>query len=157
GVMIVGLRQKRDGMPLVRTLDLKEVVVRVGETASQAELNRAMRSISEARNALRDGCNGVDRVAGRGGLEARDLPAVNPADFDEPFRTTMLGLNEGQSSELVRSGGEISFLVACKVTVTGQDLPDRRTLEQRLFEQELGVIGRRYLRDLRREATIISR
>lgn len=157
GVMIVGLRQKRDGTPLVRSLDLKEVVVRVAESASQAEVNRAMRTIGEARSALRDGCNGVERVANRAGLEARDLPAVNPADFEEPFSTTMRSLTEGQASELMRNGGEISFLVACKVTVTGQDLPDRRTLEQRLFEQELGVIGRRYLRDLRREATIISR
>jgi peptidyl-prolyl cis-trans isomerase SurA len=157
GVMIIGLRQKRDGTPLTRTLDLKEVVTRVPANASQAEVNRAMRLVGEARAGLRGGCGGVARAAERPGLEARDLAAVNPADFDDPFKSTISALAEGQASELIRNGEEISFLVACRVTVTGRDLPERRVLEQRLFEQELAVIGRRYLRDLRREATIISR
>ena len=39
----------------------------------------------------------------------------------------------------------------------GIDVPTREEIENRLFEQEMGLLSERYLRNLRREATIISR
>jgi peptidyl-prolyl cis-trans isomerase SurA len=157
GVMIVGLREKRAGAQLTRTMVLKEVVASVPANAPQADVTRAMRQLTDARAALRGGCGGVAQIANRPGLQARDIPEINPADFEEPFRSALLNLNQNQTSELVRSGDEISFMVACSVKVSGRDLPEREQLEQRMFEQELSVIARRYLRDLRREATIITR
>ena len=43
------------------------------------------------------------------------------------------------------------------VAETGDATPTRAQIEDRLYEQELGMLSRRYLRDLRRDSAIITR
>jgi peptidyl-prolyl cis-trans isomerase SurA len=47
--------------------------------------------------------------------------------------------------------------MVCGRTAGGAGVPDRREIEGRLREQELNMLAERYLRNLRREATIITR
>jgi peptidyl-prolyl cis-trans isomerase SurA len=117
---------------------------------------KAELSVRSAREALRNGCDGVARAASRGGAEAVDLGEVDDADLSDPFKTQALALSEGQASPVFRSDTGVHVLVLCKKETTGEDIPSAAQLEDRLYDQELALIARRYLRDIRREAAIIT-
>jgi len=51
----------------------------------------------------------------------------------------------------------VNTVVVCTREVGGSGLPERDQIEGRLREQELAMLSERYLRNLRREATIITR
>jgi peptidyl-prolyl cis-trans isomerase SurA len=54
-------------------------------------------------------------------------------------------------------GEQASMFVVCARQTGGGGLPSRQEIEGRLREQELAMLSERYLRNLRREATIITR
>jgi peptidyl-prolyl cis-trans isomerase SurA len=157
GLMIVALRDRREARAPVAKLTLKEMTRAVEAGADDATWRLAEAAVNQARNALRDGCEGVDRAARRGGVEAIDLGEVQDGDLDEPFKSQATALGVGQSSGAFRSDRGVHALVLCGRQVSGDDLPNRDQLEDRLYEQELSLIARRYLRDLRREAAIVTR
>jgi peptidyl-prolyl cis-trans isomerase SurA len=49
------------------------------------------------------------------------------------------------------------MLVVCSRQTGGAGVPDRNEIENRLREAEMTMLSDRYLRNLRREATIITR
>lgn len=158
GVMIVGLRQMRPGVQLTTRYTLKGFTRTVAEGASEADWRRAEQAVSAARSALRGGCDGVTRAAGRAGVDASDFGQVTDADLAEPFKAPAARLQTtGDSSPAFRSEAGAHVLVLCARDMTGGDIPTREELSDRLFDQELSLAARRYLRDLRREAAIISR
>lgn len=157
GFMIIGLRDKREARQPVAKLTLKEMSRTVPAGSDDAVWRRAEQAASQARNALRNGCDGVTRAAQRGGVEAVDLGEVTDSDLTEPFKSRASALSSGQSTDVFRSDSGVHVLVLCRREVTGGDLPSRDQLEDRLYEQELSLIARRYLRDLRREAAIVTR
>ena len=55
------------------------------------------------------------------------------------------------------AGDQATAIVVCERTTGGSAVPDRREVESRLREQELEMLSERYLRNLRSEATIITR
>ena len=81
---------------------------------------------------------------------------VQDEDLGEPFRTQALGLSNGQASAVFRSDAGVHVMVLCDRENTGSDIPTLEQLEDRLYDQELALIARRYLRDIRREAAIIQ-
>jgi peptidyl-prolyl cis-trans isomerase SurA len=55
-----------------------------------------------------------------------------------------------------RSETGVHVLILCDKETTGDDIPTAAQLEDRLYDQELALIARRYLRDIRREAAIVT-
>jgi peptidyl-prolyl cis-trans isomerase SurA len=158
GVMIVGLRQMRPGVQLAVRYTLKGFTRPVAEGAGEAEWRRAEQAVNQARSALRGGCDGVSRAATRAGVEASDFGQVGEEDLAEPFRAPAAQLQTASDvSPAFRSDGGVHALVLCARDMTGGDIPTREDLQDRLFDQEISLAARRYLRDLRREASIISR
>ena len=105
---------------------------------------------------MRNGCDGVTRAAQRSSLEVIDYGEIQDEDLGEPFRTQALGLSNGQASAVFRSDAGVHVMVLCDRENTGSDIPTLEQLEDRLYDQELALIARRYLRDIRREAAIIQ-
>jgi peptidyl-prolyl cis-trans isomerase SurA len=157
GYMIVGLREKRAPVPPSAKLTLKEMTKAVASGADEAVWRRAEQSARQAREALRGGCGGVARAAQRGNVDVVDLSEMQDADLADPFKTQALALRNGQASPVFRSERGVHVLVLCDRVNEGADIPTADQLEDRLYEQELGLIARRYLRDLRREAAVITR
>ncbi|MEN9855357.1 MAG: hypothetical protein RL186_856 [Pseudomonadota bacterium] len=156
GVMIVAVREKRAPTPPKSKLKLKEMSLKMNAGSDENLWRKAELSVRSAREALRNGCDGVARAASRGGAEAVDLGEVDDADLSDPFKTQALALSEGQASPVFRSDTGVHVLVLCKKETTGEDIPSAAQLEDRLYDQELALIARRYLRDIRREAAIIT-
>jgi peptidyl-prolyl cis-trans isomerase SurA len=63
----------------------------------------------------------------------------------------------GAASEVVIDGEQANIVALCSREAGGSAIPDRQQIEDRLREAELSMLAERYLRDLRREATIITR
>lgn len=156
GVMIVAVREKRAPTPPKSKLKLKEMSVKVAAGSQEPIWRRAEQSVRQSRDALRNGCDGVTRAVGRAGVEAVDLGEVEDNDLSEPFKSQALALTRTQASPVFRSDTGVHVLVLCDKETTGDDIPTAAQLEDRLYDQELALIARRYLRDIRREAAIIT-
>jgi peptidyl-prolyl cis-trans isomerase SurA len=156
GVMIVSVREKREPSPPKSKLKLKEMTRKVATGSDESTWRRAEQSGRLAKDALRNGCDGVTRAAQRGSLEVVDYGEIQDDELSEPFKSQALALSNGQSSGVFRSDTGVHVLVLCERETTGADIPTLDQLEDRLYEQELSLIARRYLRDIRREAAIIQ-
>jgi peptidyl-prolyl cis-trans isomerase SurA len=156
GVMIVAVREKRAPTPPKSKLKLKEMSVKVASGSAEPIWRRAEQSVRQSRDALRNGCDGVTRAAQRAAVEAVDLGEVEDSDLSEPFKSQALALARTQASPVFRSDTGVHVLVLCDKETTGDDIPTAAQLEDRLYDQELALIARRYLRDIRREAAIIT-
>ena len=156
GVMIVAVREKREPSPPRSTLKLKEMSRKVAEGSDEATWRRAEQAARLSRDSLRGGCDGVSRAAQRAGVDVVDYGEIQDGDLGEPFRAQALNLSNGQASNVFRSSTGVHVLVLCDKVTTGDDIPTADQLEDRLYDQELALIARRYLRDIRREAAIIT-
>jgi peptidyl-prolyl cis-trans isomerase SurA len=74
------------------------------------------------------------------------------------YRTPLETLEADQSTGIldVSDGAKMMFFV-CETRSGDPDLPSRDEIKDRLFNQELSLVAERYLRDLKREATIVRR
>jgi peptidyl-prolyl cis-trans isomerase SurA len=74
------------------------------------------------------------------------------------FRTPLEGLGANQASQIIdlTDGGKMIFFV-CSSRSGDADLPARTEIKDRLFNQELALVAERYLRDLKRESTVVRR
>jgi peptidyl-prolyl cis-trans isomerase SurA len=54
----------------------------------------------------------------------------------------------------VRTEGGVAILMVCDRKEAAGGLPSRKQIDSRLREERVGVLARRYLRDLRAAATV---
>jgi peptidyl-prolyl cis-trans isomerase SurA len=57
----------------------------------------------------------------------------------------------------VGTGAGVLMVCAREVAMRGVELPSREEVEDELFQAQLGMLAQRYLNNLRREATILTR
>jgi peptidyl-prolyl cis-trans isomerase SurA len=149
GVYIVALREKREGAASasVERVNLRQITA---PAASQGALQTARRRVQS--------CTALERaVAGVQGVNIVDLGDANVPDLSDQVRTQINGVAAGQTSQVAVSGEQASMLVVCARETNTTGLPSRDEIENRLFEQELAMLAERYLRNLRRDATVAIR
>lgn len=148
GVYIIALRDRRAGVPAGATtvVTLRQVTVPV---ARQAALERLQRRI--------ESCGGLEREARSIEGNVVDLGQATEADLSPNIRSRITGVETGRASPIVIDGETVSIVVVCAREAGGAGVPDRQEIELRLRERELNMLSERYLRNLRREATIITR
>lgn len=149
GIYIVALRDRREGRPATTAtrLGLRQVSAPV---AQRSQLDRARRRISDCAR-LADSLNGVS------GVEVTDLGQTAESDLSDAVRAQVNGVPQGQATALTTTGDRVSMIVVCLRETSAEGVPSHAEIENRLYEQELAMLSQRYLRDLRREATIITR
>ncbi|WP_240008149.1 peptidylprolyl isomerase [Pseudaquidulcibacter saccharophilus] len=149
GYMIVAVRNKRSGGNVSLNLDLRQLVV--------AENNKkGAKAIDDVRNQFK-GCDSLKKLADKNGVTVNELGKVALNDLSDEYKNLVENLPEGKVSNSIQSGANTEALVVCNREVTGEDIPTAQQLEDSMFDQELSLIARRYLRDLRREAAIVTR
>ncbi|MBI1187479.1 MAG: peptidylprolyl isomerase [Alphaproteobacteria bacterium] len=149
GVYIVALREKREGAAAQRTerVTLRQVTAPSGSASALDRARRRIESCTTLEATMRD----VQ------GAEVIDLGTAAVSELSETVQTQISGLTDGQSSAPAASGESVSMMVVCGRETNTTGVPNRAEIENRLFEQELAMHAQRYLRDLRRDATIITR
>jgi peptidyl-prolyl cis-trans isomerase SurA len=149
GVYILAMRDRRDGAPAGSTtmVALQEITVPLNHANS---LQRASGRIH--------GCSDLDHIiTGIDGANVIDLGTTAQSDLSPEVQTRITGIANGAPTPVASGSDSASLLVVCNRTTGGGGVPSRDEIEDRLREDELTMLADRYLRNLRREATIITR
>ncbi len=85
---------------------------------------------------------------------AGDLGESDVNDLSADFRTAAEGLGPNQFSQPIRTPVGLHLLMVCAKHETHAKLPSKEEIENRLYGEQLSMLSRRYLRDLRNSATI---
>ena len=156
GVYIVQLREKRSGEGSV-TVTLKQAAMRLAPDAP-ADLVTADTAKLVALRDTAGGCEQLQAAAAKTpGVIVGDLGEVNPKDLSPEFKQVVDGLHAGQIGGPVRTQAGLHLLAVCKRQTGAASAPSRADMENRMVGEQLSMIERRYLRDLRNSAAIETR
>jgi peptidyl-prolyl cis-trans isomerase SurA len=149
GVYIVALRDRREGLPPGSTsrVSLRQIAA---PAANLSALERAQRRITSCAQLEAD-------VGAVPDAQVIDLGETTESDLSQAIRDRIANIAPGSAAPVEVSGDQASTIVVCRRTTGGGGLPSADELEDQLFERELSLLSERYLRNLRREATIITR
>jgi peptidyl-prolyl cis-trans isomerase SurA len=156
GVYIVMLRDKQaaSGQTLV---SLKQLAVRLDKDATPEQFSAATAALKAVRPQIK-GCDNIEQVAGKTpGLLAADLGEAEISDLRGPFKDAAVALQPGQVSEPIRTDVGMHLVAVCAKRSSGAKMPTKSDVSNRLYAEQLSVMSKRYLRDLRNSATIEAR
>ena len=98
-----------------------------------------------------------DDVRGVEGLDTADMGEIKASDMQEEILSRVSPLEPGQLSEPIQTPQGVVALMVCEREVTGTSIPTRQEVEDRLIDQQIAQASKRHLRDLRRQASIVTR
>jgi len=156
GVYIVYLREKRTGAAAT-LISLKQAAVALSGDATAAQLEAARVKLEGLRPRV-TGCDNIETAAaGMDGVLAGDLGEAEIQDLAPAFREAAESLQPGQLSAPIRTAAGLHLVAVCGKRQSGAAIPTAQQIENRLYGQQLAMISKRYLRDLRNSATIETR
>jgi peptidyl-prolyl cis-trans isomerase SurA len=152
GVYIIYMRDKRSGAA-TSLVSLKQAMIELPETASEAEVAAATERLTALRPQLT--CdNLLQRTTSETGLLGSDLGESDVANLAPQFQQVARSSEVGTVSNPVRTPLGLHLVAVCGRRVGGADVPSYREVENRLQNQNLAMLARRYIRDLRADALI---
>lgn len=149
GVYIIAMRDRRAGAPAGASTiaSLRQITAPVARQSAVERLQRRL-----------EGCGDLDgAISGIQGANVIDLGQTSEAELNPAISSRINGVATGRASPVIVDGEQVNFIVVCARETGGGGLPERQEIADRLREQELSMLSDRYLRNLRREATIITR
>ena len=156
GVYVIYLRDRRAGGSTT-IVNLKQAAIALAKTATDAEVADAQAKLLALRGKL-NGCDNLTAEAGKvQGVVAGDLGEAETKDLAPAFREAAEGLAVGQVSDPIRTDAGLHLVAMCSKHMGGAQAMSRDDIENRLYGQELSMIAKRQLRDLRNSATIETR
>ncbi|WP_374570147.1 peptidylprolyl isomerase [Phenylobacterium sp.] len=156
GVYIIYLRDKRSGST-AQLVHLKQVAIAVPQDAPDSVVAAARQKLEALRPNLK-GCDGLEATANKvQGVVSGDLGEAEVKDLAPAFRQAAETLQPGQLSEPIRTTAGLHLIAVCGKRAAGGEQLTRDEIENRLYGQQLSMLSRRYMRDLRNSATIETR
>jgi peptidyl-prolyl cis-trans isomerase SurA len=156
GVYIIYLRDKRAGSKTA-IVDLKQVAAPLDANATEAQIAAATKLLTDLKPKITS-CQTLETVAGKvDGLVAGDLGEAEITDLAPAFQEAASKLDVGQISDPIRTDAGLHLIAVCGKRQGGANAPTHDQIENRLRGQQLALISKRYLRDLRNQATIETR
>lgn len=151
GIYVIALTGKRDPIEASKAvvLNMEQIIARGEGAAGKLETLKAATST----------CAGLDKaLEGVAGITRTQMNDIGLMQISPAYRTPLEGKAAGQSTDIIdlSDGGKMVFYV-CSSRTGSADLPSRDEIRDRLFNSELSLVAERYLRDLKREATIVRR
>lgn len=138
------------------TVRLQKVTIPVAANLEQRDLAKRMSDAEALRQRFR-GCNSTAALVRRlSGAQLKDMGSVSPSKMSEPTRSMLLSANEGDMLPPSLASGGIELFAVCSKSSKGS-LEDRMAASRRIENQELTMLGRRHLADLKRDAHIERR
>lgn len=156
GVYIIALRDKRAGSN-VSLVSLKQAAVPLAADATAEQVQAATAQL-EALRPLVTGCADLEaKAADVQGVMAGDLGEAEVAGLIEGFQAAVATTPDGKLSQAIRTNAGLHLIMVCGRRQSGAQIPTAQQIESRLVGQQLSMISRRLLRDLRGTATIEQR
>jgi peptidyl-prolyl cis-trans isomerase SurA len=148
GFMIVALVAARDGTTTLQ-YDLSQITIPLSAAGptTASELAAAM--------AENPGCEDAQSIGDRfEGSIVTPLGAIGADALLPQIRDALAPLQRGENTGVIQTAAAIQSLIVCERTIAGPGVPSRDDLESQLRGQQLSLLSRRWLRDLRRDSTI---
>jgi len=156
GVYIILVRDKRAGSDSV-VVQLKQAAISLPTDASAAQVDAAQAKLMKLKSQI-TGCASVEADAAKiDGVVAGDLGQADVKDLAPSFQEAIKPLKVDEVSDPVRTGAGLHLIILCGKHQSGLTMPSRDEIESRIEDQQLSMISKRYLRDLRSSATIETR
>ena len=152
GVYIIYMRDKRSGAA-TSLVTLKQIMIEAPETASPETVAAATARLEALRPQLT--CdNMLARATSEQGLLGSDLGEADVGNLAPQFQQVARTSEVGTVSTPVRTPLGVHLVAVCGRRVGGADAPTYQQVEGRLQNQNLAMLARRYIRDLRADALI---
>ncbi len=162
GYHILQLRDRRlsgdQQDPMDAAITIEAVNIPFNDNMPRARLERNSNAVRKAMEGpiacgqLEALGHSIDAEARFNRIENRQMRA-----FPAPARPALLALKPNQWGTPQRTPEGIELIVLCERKMVERQLPSRDDIEEQLFNQELAMMSRRYLRDLRRNAVVEMR
>lgn len=160
GYYIIQLRSMQTGTgadPMRDQYSLMQVLLPLTPDADPQAVSRRAREAEEFRRET----SSCDEAAGLIGkyLSGAASPKkdVIAGQLDPRLRQALAGVKVGGTTEPIRSERGIEMVVVCGHKAAEGETPTREQIDSTLYEQQLSMMGRRHLRDLRRDAVVVYR
>ena len=135
-------------------LELHQLVIPVQVGASAAEIETKTTLAKNMRSTLTS-CSALPEVAKAvGSPQSGSLGRIAIKDLPANLRHAVIDLAAGDVSEPIVTKTGVLLLMVCDREEKALELPTRQQIQSRLSFNKLNLLGRRYLRDLRRSAFV---
>ena len=152
GVYVIYMRDKRSGAD-TSLVQMKQVMIELPETASEADVAAATQRLEALRPQLT--CDTMlTRATSEQGLLGSDLGESDVSNLAPQFQQVARSAEVGSVSTPVRTPLGLHLLGVCGRRLGGPEAPTFQQVENRLQNQNLANLARRYIRDLRADALI---
>lgn len=157
GWYIIGLRERRQmppPPPEVTMVEIKQVFVPANMSTDPATLVDLENRMAAARDRIEGCAVPRDVLDSLPGATFGEVGTLNIKDLPTEYRSAIEGLPIGKAGGPVRSTDGLHLVVLCDRIDQTPDSMMRDAVQRNLEDQQLAMLARRYLRDLRRTATI---
>jgi peptidyl-prolyl cis-trans isomerase SurA len=138
-------------------ISLKQAAVSLPADASDASVQAAQQKLLALKSKI-PGCDVMEAQAAKvDGVVAGDLGEANLKDLRPSFREAAEKLAVNQVSDPIRTEAGLHLIAVCGRRRSGVTIPTRAEIEGRLQDEQLSLIEKRSLRDLKNSATIEMR
>ena len=155
GIAIITLIEQRTNAPPDegdRVVRLRQLLLLVGEDAPQTEVDAQLARAREIATSV-NGCPAFAAAAEEAGTPQPNKPAeFRLNDLNAELRELASTVPVGQASAPIRQPSGIQVVIVCDRQDNAR--PDRDEIRQTLLRERVGMLSRRYLRDLRRAAFV---
>jgi len=157
GIVILALRDRRQGQavdPLATRVQMRQILLPLRPEATAVEAESQEDLARTVTDTAQD-CADMDRLAQElqspippdaGRVTVRDMPAA--------LRAATAELPDGRASQPIKTAGGYLVVMVCARERPDLDLPSREQVRQRLVGEQLDLLARRYIRDLRFSSSI---
>ena len=141
-------------------LPLARVLLPIGPKPPKDLLDRAMQAAQVIRSNIH-GCTHLQQMVSQmRGAVYMNLGTMHLNELSQEMQQALATTKGGGVTEPFHSQAGIELIVRCDAAapeVTTFKVPSRDEIEQQLFDEQMTVLARRYMRDLRRDADIETR
>lgn len=156
GYHILMLRDQRTPQSASQNtlLELHQLVIPIQSGASATDITTKTTLAMNTRSALTS-CSTLSEVAKTvGSPQSGSLGRIAIKDLPANLRHAVINLAAGDVSEPIVTKTAVLLLMVCDREEKLLELPTRKQIQSRLSFNKLDLLGRRYLRDLRRSAFV---
>ena len=169
GYYILGLRERQEGVNAkipdpatlkpIGPLTVMRVLLPLGPTPPKALLENAMKIAVQIHDHV-NGCEMLPKMAEQvHGMVVQDVSkmGLKITELSPEIQAAIAKAGPGEATVPFTSPAGIEMMVRCDKrapTLQKFEMPSRQQVEESLFDQQITMLSRRYLRDLRRNANV---
>ncbi len=157
GFYILQLTGKRQILTASKTdsqVELQHLFFEVSDKAQEDELSALEKSINAAVTKI-ENCEELEEQGKKlGAKETGSLGNLAISELPKNLHQPLLDVEVGHATKPIKEKGGYRVFVVCDRKEPVIRLPDYDSVERKLSQQRVGLIARRHLRDLRRDAII---